>query len=178
MYFCVMKNNKHILTGSLILGFTLLNTQFNKTLAQEFAYNDTPPAKVYHQTYTAAQAPPAKAAATVNAVEPAFPGGEDSLQNYLFMHIQTPDSLWSRDVSGSIYFSFFVENDGKVDRIKIEKGPASPGWDSAVINCVRTMPHWIPGSINDKPKAMRCFLPVSVPPGHELYNMPDSISIR
>ncbi len=147
----------------------------NKISAQQLAFNDTPPAANPPQVTPVnhSQRP-----LTVGMVEPVFPGGSDSLQNYLFMHIQTPDSLWKRDVAGSIYFSFYVENDGKIDRIKIEKTIPSPGCDSAVINCIRAMPNWVPGSVNASPKAMRCFLPVSIPPGHELYNMPDSVNIR
>jgi hypothetical protein len=176
-YFCSMKKNKIVLTGSLLLGVVLLNASFNKVTAQELAFNDTPPAKSHVTSYPA-QPAQAQKPALLSAVEPAFPGGEDSLQNYLFMHVNTPDSLWARDISGSIYFSFFVESDGKIDKVKIEKSPAAPGWDSAMINCVRTMPKWIPGSVNNQPKAMRCFLPVSFPPGHQLYNLPDSVSIK
>ena len=112
------------------------------------------------------------------SINPSFPGGNDSLQRYLFMHIQTPDSLLSKDISGTIYFSFLVNVDGKLEKIKIEDGPPSRGWDSAAINCVRHMPNWVPGKVNGKPTAMRYFLPVYIPPGHALFNMPDSVNIK
>jgi hypothetical protein len=171
-----MKKNNSWFKGNLflILFLGLSGLLTNKTSGQALAFNDAP--NLVQSAPPAAVAP--SKAVTGGSMEPVFPGGSDSLQNYLFMHIHTPDSLWNRDISGAIYFSFFVESDGKIDRVKIEKGPASPGWDSATIECIRTMPNWIPGTINSSPKAMRCFLPVSVPPGHELYNMPDSISIR
>lgn len=172
IYFCGMKKNKIVLSGSLILCSVLFNSYINKTQAQQLAFNDGP-SSGSSENYSAAPAPQ-----TVNSAEPFFPGGSDSLQNYLFTHIQTPDSLLSRDVSGSIYFSFVVESDGKIDKVKIENGVDSPGWDSAAINCIRTMPNWVPGSVNAKPKTMSCLLPVSVPPGHELYNMPDSVNIK
>ena len=170
-----MKKKKVGLSCSLLVLFSAFLTHTQKVSAQQFAYNDTPPPS---KTKQVVQAPQAQKPAVMGTMEPTFPGGTDSLQNYLFMHIQTPDSLWKRDISGSIYFSFYVENDGKIDRVKIENGVPSPGWDSAVISCIRTMPKWIPGSVNASPKAMRYFLPVNVPPGHELFNMPDSVNIR
>jgi hypothetical protein len=173
--------NKNVGSYRIVLFslFVFFNAQTNKASAQALAFNDNPTAKNISQSTPAVSAPaqPNKPSAA-SAAEPLFPGGEDSLQRYLFTHIMAPDSLYSRDVSGAVYFSFFVEANGKIDRIKIEKGPASPGWDSATISCIRSMPNWIPGSVNNTPKAMRCFLPVMVPPGHELYNMPDSVNIR
>ncbi|HTB31297.1 MAG TPA: energy transducer TonB [Bacteroidia bacterium] len=161
------------------ISFVFVNSQINKSSGQALAFNDkpVPTNSIQSSPVVITSLPPAVKPGAVPSAEPLFPGGEDSLQRYLFLHIAAPDSLYKRDISGSVYFSFFVETDGKVDRVKIEKGP-SAGWDSATIQCIRTMPNWIPGVINDKPKAMRCFLPVSVPPGHELYNMPDSISIK
>ena len=123
------------------------------------------------QQKPAAAIKPAPAKQQVITIQPIFPGGDDSLQRYLFMHIQAPDSLQLRDISGTIYFSFYVEMDGKTDKIRIESGPPSPGWDSAAISCIRQMPLWIPGKVNGKATAMRYFLPVFVPPGHQLFNM-------
>ncbi len=153
--------------GALSILFCI---QINNTSGQTLAYNDP------NSSINVSQNSPAQPATalTPTTLEPVFPGGSDSLHRYLFMHIQTPDSLWKRDVSGNIYFSFVVEADGKIDKVKIVKGVPSPGWDSVAIACIRSMPNWKPGSINDKPKAMGYFLPVFVPPGHELYNMSDS----
>jgi hypothetical protein len=152
----------------------LLCIQINKSIGQTLAYNDP------HSSISISQNSPAQStkALTATTLEPVFPGGSDSLHRYLFLHIQTPDSLWKRDVSGNIYFSFMVEADGKIDKVKIVKGVASPGWDSVAIACIRSMPNWKPGSVNDKPKAMGYFLPVFVPPGHELFNMSDSLNIK
>jgi hypothetical protein len=170
----MIKTNVGLYCLSVLL-FAVCIMSTNKVSAQQLAFNDTPPAT---RTPPVTPASHSQKQPAIGMIEPIFPGGSDSLENYLFMHIQTPDSLWKRDISGSIYFSFYVENDGKIDRIKIEKTIPSPGWDSAVINCIRTMPNWVPGSVNASPKAMRCFLPVSIPPGHQLYNMPDSVNIR
>lgn len=156
--------------------YLLLVTHFNNSLGQ---VQPKPASTIQPKTTPAQTTKAAPAAKTQNIViNPAFPGGNDSLENYIFTHIQVPDSLLLQDISGTIYFSFYVEVDGKIDKIKIEKGPPSKGWDSATIKCIRHMPNWIPGKVNGKPTAMRYFLPVFIPPGHELFNMPDSANAR
>jgi len=153
----------------LLVFYILLCAPFTKSLGQGIAAQ---------QETSLSSAPIQSSNPATTVTQPLFPGGSDSLQRYLFLHIKAPDSLWTRDISGNIYFSFFVEANGKIDKIKIENGPASPGWDSAAIACIRKMPYWIPGRIDDKPATMHCFLPVYIPPGHQLYDLPDSVQIR
>lgn len=150
----------------------------NVSSAQTLAYVGPSSSINNQQNLPSSSTVPSAKPATQTMLDPVFPGGTDSLQRYLFMHINAPDSLYARDISGIIYFSFFVEPDGKVSKVKIEKGVPSPGWDSAAIACIRTMPNWKPGVSNNTPKEMRCFLPVFVPPGHQLFNMPDSVSTK
>ncbi len=160
----------------ILLAFLLTDGAIHNLYSQQ---QSKPPVNTQQKppaTKVSKPSPPVIQPAKTITVNPSFPGGNDSLKLYLFSNIEQPDSLMARDISGTIYFSFFVEADGKIDKIKIENGPPSSGWDTAAIRCIRTMPKWIPGKVNGKATGMRYFLPVFVPPGHELFNMPDSTS--
>lgn len=109
---------------------------------------------------------------------PQFPGGIDSLERFIFDHAKYP-GMAEKDVpKGIIYASFIVEANGSINHIVIIKGNSSTLLDSITKACIAAMPRWIAGKVSNKPTPMRVLLPVSYPPGNQLYNVSDTTLIK
>jgi len=82
----------------------------------------------------------------VNEVDsvPVFPGDSEALNRYLNKNVKWVADF---DVSGKVYLSFIVKDDGAISDIKIEKGLCGK-CDEEATRVVKTFPHWKPGEIN------------------------------
>lgn len=95
---------------------------------------------------------------SINALtgqKPKFPG--DSLSNYIMDNMIVPQD----DCVGKVYIEFIVEKNGGLSNFKILHGPCA-SWDSAVTNCFRKMPAWIPANQSGKPIRVYVRMPVIV----------------
>ncbi|MFM7671585.1 MAG: energy transducer TonB [Bacteroidota bacterium] len=91
--------------------------------------------------------------------QPAFPGGEMALRNFLATHLNTPSSL-DEGERRTVRIRFTVLADGRVDQFTIE---ASGGeeFDREVIRVCKRMPRWVPGSQNGQHVSVQYVLPVT-----------------
>jgi protein TonB len=77
--------------------------------------------------------------------EPEFPGGSDSLKNFLLANTKYPDTCISLNSKGKVLMQFCVEPDGSITNIKAYRN--NTGCDQFSIECIRvisSMPSWLP----------------------------------
>ena len=91
--------------------------------------------------------------------QPAFPGGELALRNFLASQLQTPESLEEGD-RRLVRVRFTVQADGRVDQLIIDSSGGSD-FDREVLRVCKRMPRWLPGSQNGLKVAVQYVLPVT-----------------
>jgi hypothetical protein len=94
--------------------------------------------------------------------EAEYPGGPDSLAEFIFVNFSLPPNdtsevLWDQRV----YLSFIVEKDGSINNIVVEKG-ANELYDSICVAVVQQMPKWIPAQKNGVAVRSLMRLPISI----------------
>ncbi len=93
--------------------------------------------------------------------EAEYPGGPDSLAEFIFVNFILPDDtaevLWDQRV----YLSFIVEKDGTINNIVVEKG-ANELYDSICVAVVKQMPKWIPAQKEGLPVRSLMRLPINI----------------
>ncbi len=88
-----------------------------------------------------------------------FPGGQDSLVAYLERTIIYPDSAKEMKISGTVYISFVVEEDGSISRVKLLRGIGG-GCDEVALEAIRNMPKWEPEKMMGVPAAVGMKIPI------------------
>ena len=93
--------------------------------------------------------------------EAQYPGGPDSLAEFIFVNFILPDDtsevLWDQHV----YLSFIVEKDGSISNIVVEKG-TNELYDSICVAVVQQMPNWIPAQKDGLPVRSLMRLPINI----------------
>lgn len=93
---------------------------------------------------------------------PTFPGGQDAFVKYLQQNIRYPDSARFAGKEGTVYVSFDVMKDGKIDSVKLVRGvPGAPELGTEALRVISAMPDWIPGRMNGKAVKIRMTIPIS-----------------
>lgn len=90
---------------------------------------------------------------------PQFPGGEDSLYQYIKMNIHYPDSAAILGIEGKVYIQFVVEKDGSITNVELLRGIGG-GCNEEAIRVISGMPAWIPGKQDGQPIRVSYILPV------------------
>jgi len=91
--------------------------------------------------------------------QPSFPGGQDGYREFLIKNIRYPEAAVKKSVTGTVYITFVVENNGVVTNVKVLRGIGS-GCDEEAVRVVKMMPNWIPGENKGKPVAVQYNLPI------------------
>lgn len=82
-------------------------------------------------------------------IMPQFPGGESALLSYLGKHTKYPKRLIDDGITGTVWVTFVIDKEGRVNNIKIERGiEGYPEFADAAISSVSKMPAWTPGRQN------------------------------
>lgn len=114
-----------------------------------------PVAITMHEIGVAAT-PPAEGLETVNELlntaeeQPLFPGGVAAYRTYLQQNVHYPEEAKAKDLSGSVFVSFVVDEDGRILDAEVAKGVGS-GLDEEAVRLVRLMPWWTPGRVAGQP---------------------------
>ena len=94
--------------------------------------------------------------------EAEFPGGPDSLAEFIFVNFMLPEDLSSEVLwDQRVYLSFIVEKDGSLTNIVVEKG-VNQLYDSICVAVVNLMPKWIPAQKDGLPVRSLMRLPISI----------------
>ena len=96
---------------------------------------------------------------TVAQVQPQFPGGEDSLKNFLKSNLVYPENAKQNHIQGRVYVGFMVDRTGKIVKPRILSS-ASADLDAEALRVVGMMPLWTPGSAGGTPIDIQYILPI------------------
>lgn len=140
---------KFLLSLSCLFSISTLLAQvdgsFNSGTSQPMLTSIAPPDSIVNFPDTEAQ----------------YPGGPDSLAEFIFVNFILPDDtsevLWDQRV----YLSFIVEKDGSINNIVVEKG-VNERYDSICVAVVKLMPNWIPAQKNGVAVRSLMRLPISI----------------
>ncbi len=92
-------------------------------------------------------------------IAPVFPGGEDSLLNYVARRIVYPKAAKENKISGVVYVKFVVLSTGEVEDVQVQNGIGG-GCNEEAIRVVQEMPIWNPGIMRGKNVKVHMTLPV------------------
>jgi protein TonB len=90
---------------------------------------------------------------------PQFPGGEEELFKYLGKSIQYPPMAKDAGVSGVVYVTFVVNEDGSISDVEVLRGIGA-SCDKEAIRVVENMPKWKPGKQRGKSVKVQFNLPI------------------
>lgn len=89
-------------------------------------------------------------------VMPQFPEGEEAFKRYLDEHISPSDF----DPGSEFVIQFVVEIDGSISHVRVLKGYGSEK-EEILMQVIKGMPAWSPGSNNGQPTRVYLNLPIS-----------------
>lgn len=92
-------------------------------------------------------------------VAPEFPGGNDSIQEYLRRNLRYPGICKEAGIEGTSIIRFTILPEGSLTDIEVAKS-ADPFLDEEALRLIREMPDWTPGIINGKRVGMHMRIPV------------------
>ncbi len=90
---------------------------------------------------------------------PSFPGGEGELFRYLGENIKYPPMAKDAGITGTVFVTFVVKEDGKVSGSRVLRGIGG-GCDEEAIRVVQSMPAWKPGKQRGKAVRVQYNLPI------------------
>ena len=96
---------------------------------------------------------------TVVEEQPEFPGGYDSMMNFIRSNLRYPLEARQQGIEGTVYASFIVNINGSVSDVKIIRG-ISPECNNEVKNLVESFPNWVPGKQSGRPVTVRFVIPI------------------
>lgn len=96
---------------------------------------------------------------TVVQTQPEFPGGPDSLQNFLQNNLKYPQDARLSRIQGRVYVGFKVAYTGKIADAKVING-VNPLLDQEALRLIGLMPDWKPGTAGGSPVDVQYVLPV------------------
>lgn len=90
---------------------------------------------------------------------PAFPGGDAAYSAFIKQNAVFPKEALVRRISGTVYVSFVVDEQGRITDARVIKG-CGGGLDEEALRLVRIMPWWTPGKEGGKPVRVARTIPV------------------
>jgi len=91
---------------------------------------------------------------------PTFVGGDDALNKYLASNIRYPHAAVEKNISGTIFVSYIVSDDGSITDVKTVGAPKGGGLEEEAKRVVTNMPKWTPGKQNGKLVNVQFNLPI------------------
>ncbi|MBN8589235.1 MAG: TonB family protein [Rhodothermia bacterium] len=85
---------------------------------------------------------------------PEFPGGLDSMNEYLTANVTYPESARKEGIEGPVFVQFVVGEDGQILDAMVVQGIGG-GCDEEALRVVNAMPRWRPGSHQGMPVKVR-----------------------
>lgn len=92
---------------------------------------------------------------------PEFAGGEEALFNFIRKNINYPSFEKSELISGTVYITFVINKNGKVENAVITRGvKGGKGLELEALRVINKMPDWIPGQTNNKRVKVQFTFPI------------------
>ncbi len=98
---------------------------------------------------------------------PSYPGGDDAYQDFIMHNVYYPAKARLKGIEGKVYACFVVEQDGSLTNLKILNGIGG-GCDEEVLEIIRKMRPWIPGTVEGRPvrSIMAIMISFTLTPGN------------
>jgi TonB family protein len=93
-------------------------------------------------------------------IEPTFYGGASKMMSFIQKNLNYPSVDLSNNISGKVELTFMVESDGSITNIRISKG-LTETTNAEAIRVVKSMPKWIPGTIDGVKSKQEVTLPIN-----------------
>jgi protein TonB len=93
-------------------------------------------------------------------VRPQFVGGDKAFRDYLAKTIHYPQQAIQKRVAGTVYVSFILSAQGKVQDAHVMRGPGN-GLNDEALRLVWLMPAWQPARVNGQPVRVACTIPIA-----------------
>lgn len=100
---------------------------------------------------------------------PQFPGGEAALLNYVTRSTTYPRNIRRKGITGNVYVSYTVGEDGHVGQVRVVQGLA-PEADQEARRVVASLPPFEPGREYNLPTAMTFTIPIYFAPNFSLLS--------
>lgn len=100
---------------------------------------------------------------------PRFPGGMDSLVNFLSTNVKYPKECVDANIQGKVMVQFVVDTDGSITDVEVVRSAGDPLLDKEAVRVVQMMPKWIPGTIKGRIVRVGYTLPIN-------FKIPESSS--
>lgn len=149
--------------GEIYLELNLMNKPYFLIVATIVSIMTSHQVKAQIDTVAGGPLPPKNDTAVLVFVEemPQFPGGQVAMQEYLQSEIIYPKDERRAGKEGTVYVSFIVERDGRIDSVWLRKGvPNAPGLGTEAVRVIEAMPQWEPGRMNGKAVRVEMTLPI------------------
>lgn len=91
--------------------------------------------------------------------EPEFPGGVEAMYKFIQENIEYPQLALENNISGKVYVTFVVEEDGSITNPKVLRDIGG-GCGQEALRVVKMMPKWKPGKQQGKVVRVQFNLPV------------------
>ena len=93
---------------------------------------------------------------------PAFPGGIDSLTQFITRNLKYPKWEKENKVEGRVFANFVLGVEGEILDVKILRSvEGSRGFNNEVIRVISSMPNWIPGEQRGEKVKVQFTLPIN-----------------
>jgi TonB family protein len=96
---------------------------------------------------------------TVVEKMPSYPGGDEARIKFFTENIKYPQEARQKGITGTVFVTYIVEEDGSVTNVKILRGIGS-GCDEEALRVVSSMPKWNPGMQRGKPVRTQFNMPI------------------
>lgn len=83
-------------------------------------------------------------------VTPAYPGGQNALETYINNNIVYPQEAIDKDIEGTVYVKFGVDEKGNVTNVSTVGNKIGYGLEEEAVKVVSAMPSWSAGTIKGK----------------------------
>jgi len=91
---------------------------------------------------------------------PEFPGGDEALRKHIASVVKYPEEAKKNGISGKVYITFIVDEEGKVTKAKVVRG-VDPSLDKEALRVVSELPNWKPGKQRGKAVKVSYTVPIS-----------------
>lgn len=91
---------------------------------------------------------------------PVFPGGDTALMEFISNNLRYPKNAQDNGIQGRVTVNFVVKKDGSIGQVKIIRGK-DPDLDKEAVRVVKTLPNFIPGTMNGQPVNVWYTLPIT-----------------
>ena len=92
---------------------------------------------------------------------PAYPGGQEALENYVNNNIEYQQPAIDDNTEGTVNVQFIVDENGNVTNAKEIGKELGNGLDQEAVRVISNMPKWTPGKVKGKDVKTRVVLPVT-----------------